>query len=64
MATQVSQPVYVRVYLDDLITGCGYCYEGTTVEDCVAYFQEMFFAPRAHRVTRIEKVDNSIKGTY
>jgi len=45
----VSKPIRVLVEIEDLETGCSYIYEGATKEDCINYFQAMFFTKRKYK---------------
>lgn len=46
----VSEPVKVMIEIEDMRTRCTYIYKGANVNDCVKYFQSMFFGIREYRI--------------
>lgn len=46
----VSEPVKVMTEIEDNQTGCTYIYKGENVNDCVEYFQSMFFGQREYKI--------------
>jgi hypothetical protein len=58
----VSNPENVSVGITDLTTGCGYRYTGASVEDCIRYFQSLFFGKRQYKLDYVEEL-NAVKLT-
>lgn len=46
----VSKPVKVELEIEDKETGCTYIYKGASINDCVKYFQQMFFDKREYKI--------------
>lgn len=52
----VSNPVTVMLEIEDLQTGCTYVYKGATIEDCINYFQSLFFSARKYKILWVKEV--------
>jgi len=48
----VSKPVKIEIEIEDLITHCTYVYSGEYLEDCIDYFQSLFFDKRPYKIIR------------
>jgi hypothetical protein len=46
----VSEPVKIELEIEDKQTGCTYIYKGENINDCIKYFQSMFFGKREYRI--------------
>ena len=46
----VSEPVKVNIEIEDKQTGCTYLYQGANINDCIQYFQSMFFGKREYKI--------------
>ncbi|NRU52389.1 hypothetical protein [Clostridium beijerinckii] len=55
----VSEPVKIELEIEDKQTCCTYIYKGENINDCIKYFQSMFFGEREYGY-RILWYDDSI----
>jgi hypothetical protein len=46
----VSKPIRIIVEIEDTQTGCTYVYKGANINDCVNYFQSLFFGKREYKI--------------